>query len=195
MLVNPGSVASTYTGGTTVSAGTLAITGNGAALGTGAVMLSGGRLQLQGIASGSYRDSIHRHRHVADQRADGRCSPSGDEQLECERKRDCRAIANLVNNSGASSGTSLIWARPQYVRNRVPQAGTPNTTLMSGYLDSSNANNRPQVTFNGIPYSQYNAYVYVGSGANNRAQTLLNNQNSTTYHYSTFANTSSVIHR
>ncbi len=193
--------ASTYSGGTTINAGRVAVAGSSSALGTGTITLSGGNLQLQGIATGSIGIQFGGNGHgtslTAAQTAGVPFVAMTNWNTAGGTFATTGNIANLVNSAGALSGTSVSWANSPDVFQTGSTSSNANATadnvLMSGYLDSNNFSNRPAVTFSGIPYSQYAAYVYTGSDTANRGQAATNSQNSTTYYYSTNANTSFPI--
>ena len=65
-----------------------------------------------------------------------------------------------------------------------------NAQLLNSYLDNTSSGGSELINVSGVPYSQYNVYVYFGSDGNGRqGQVTIGG---TTYYYSTAANNSTV---
>ena len=188
MLLNG---ASSYSGGTTVNAGRLTIASSSTALGTGPITLAGGSLRLQGIATGSI--GVQFGANVANGGTGLTGAQSAGVPAVAMSNWNVTGATNqgtpltLVNNNGVATTASVTWSGAADIWHTGATGGTADTTLMSGYLDS-NGTTSPSVTFSGVPYSQYKAYIYVGSDGNNRGGTTSNSQNATTYYWSTNTN-------
>ncbi len=183
--------ASTYSGGTTVNNGGVVVANNSSALGTGTITLAGGSLRLQGIATGSI--GVQFGANVANGGTGLTIAQTAGVPAVAMSNWNVTGATNqgtpvpLVNNNGVATAATVTWANTADIWHTGATGGTADTTLMSGYLDS-NGGTSPSVTFSGVPFSQYKAYIYVGSDGNNRGGTTLNNQNSTTYYWSTNTN-------
>ena len=96
---------------------------------------------------------------------------------------------NLIDNSGAPTTLSESfvansqygWAI-QFSSPGVDGTGLYNRNLLNGYLNNGNGAS-VTLSLTGIPYSQYDIYVYLSSDTANRTGTV--NVGSTTYDFST----------
>lgn len=76
---------------------------------------------------------------------------------------------SLVENDGRESGTSVIWSSSNTWA-AAPQGGPPGDTakdrLFHGYIEArtSSVLGQTTVSFNAIPYPQYDVYVFVAGG-------------------------------
>jgi hypothetical protein len=71
----------------------------------------------------------------------------------------------LLGDAGTASGAAITWSCNNTWS--VP-ANATSQPLMDGYLDSNATNQTITATFTGIPFSEYEVYVYVGSDGNGR---------------------------
>ncbi len=197
-----GSGSPSYSGTTTITSGTLAVNGSTSPLGTGPITLAGGRLQLQAGVGGSIGlqfagNSAPAAALTSVQTAGVPGVAMSDWNTSTIAGGQATALPLIFGsgngaNSGLNSGATVTWTNPNNTFHTNSSGGTADTTLMSGYLDSNSAANRPAVTFTNIPYSNYSVYVYTGSDTAGRRQsaTATVGSNSTTYFYQTDANIS-----
>lgn len=90
--------------------------------------------------------------------------------------------ANLLDNSGATTTLSLATATANgiyQIQNTDP--GANNARLLNGYINGGGANSTT-FTLTGIPYLQYDIYVYFGSDTAGRTGTV--SDGTTTYDFS-----------
>ncbi len=92
----------------------------------------------------------------------------------------------LGNDAGAASGAMITWSSNNTWGVSANSASQP---LMDGYLDSSGGSPIITATFDGIPFGEYEVYVYVGSDGNGRTgRTRVNGSAATEIWHSTTTN-------
>jgi hypothetical protein len=98
---------------------------------------------------------------------------------------------NLLDSTGAtvagfSFDTSTANGYPiQFADPGLDADGSNNKRLLNGYM---NANNTQSISLNGIPYAQYDLYVYLSADVAGRAGTV--SDGATTFSFATMGNTS-----
>jgi hypothetical protein len=89
------------------------------------------------------------------------------------------SIFNLVDESGAATTADVTWSS-----NNTWLTGTATTTatekLLYGYLDGGSGNVAATVSITSVPFSTYDAYVYIGRDASDSTSTYIVNGNSIT---------------
>ena len=81
-------------------------------------------------------------------------------------------VTGLLNSAGANSGASITWSTGEtWASTSNGQAGVADQdrNLMDGYIDAISAQPTATATFNNIPYTAYDVYVYVGSDGDGRS--------------------------
>ena len=99
----------------------------------------------------------------------------------------------MLNDSGSQATTAqVVWNNPSnntYATFAASQTDQ-NAQLLNAYLDNTGGGNE-SVTLTGIPYSNYDVYVYFGSDVNGRTGSVSaavgSLAYSTTYYYTTDA--------
>ncbi len=98
---------------------------------------------------------------------------------------------SLQTSYGVPSAATVSWSGVSdnwdvFNANQTDQ----NAQLLNSYLDNTSSGGSELINVSGVPYSQYNVYVYFGSDGNGRqGQVTIGG---TTYYYSTAANNSTV---
>lgn len=90
----------------------------------------------------------------------------------------------LVDGVGAVTGTTVSLSMAN-LWSTANERHTPYGGLYSGYLDTSAGTPQAVVNFAGIPYANYDVYVYFGAGTNGRVGTV--SDGTTTYSFTTSA--------
>ncbi len=140
----------------------------------GSTTVAGGVLQLQAIAAGSIGIHFIGTSNNGPYSGTGGVAPMSNWNSESGYSF---SGTTLANNSGANSGATFsisgaagTWA-----------TGSANE-LLNGYV-ATNGSNSMTLTVNGIPYSRYSLYVYVGdSSMGNQEEATVNGS---TYYYAT----------
>ena len=92
---------------------------------------------------------------------------------------------SLVDDSGASTGVTATWSSNN-TWNTNNGTSNGDNKVMNGYIDHTGGP-PATISFTNIPYAEYDVYVYVGSDGNGRTGTV--SDGTTTYSYTTNANT------
>ena len=83
-----------------------------------------------------------------------------------------QTAAALVDSNNSTTSASVAWnASDCWDVFGASEASYPNAQLMNSYLDN-NTRATDTVTVSGIPYPNYNVYVYVASDGNGREGTV-----------------------
>ncbi len=72
---------------------------------------------------------------------------------------------SLIDDAGTASGATVTWSANNTWGIPGNSTGQP---LMDGYLDSNATNQTITATFTGIPFGEYEVYIFVGSDGNGR---------------------------
>ncbi len=93
----------------------------------------------------------------------------------------------LVDDSGSPVAVTVSWSS-NGTWNTNNGGSNGNAKLMNGYIDAINAGGLARVDLAGIPYAQYDVYVYFGSDGNGRTGSVFSPTAGQEFFFTTFSN-------